>query len=44
VIIQVKKRSDGRIELMHRDITIAVLTREQAKTLADVLIAATNSQ
>jgi len=43
MIIQVKKLPDGKIELMKpggRE--IGVLTKEQARSLADVLIAATN--
>lgn len=41
--IQVKKHKDGRIELLHSGMSIAILTREQAKSLADVLTAATRS-
>jgi len=41
VTIQVKKGKDGQIHIMdHRGVIVATLTKEQARTLADVLVAA----
>ena len=41
MIIGVRKRKDGQVEILHKDEVLTVLTKEQAKSLADVLIAAT---
>lgn len=43
MIIQVKKQKDGNVELLEKGKSLAVMTREQAKALIDVLTAATRS-
>lgn len=44
MIVQVKKHKDGQVELLEKGNSLAVMTREQAKALIDVLIAATREK
>lgn len=41
MIIQIKKHKDGNIELLEQGKSLALLTKEQAKTLSQALEAAT---